>query len=145
MKTIILSFFLLPFSFLFSQGNLQFNQVFNYSLSGTFNANLTNSSAAFTMQTINVTVPINKVWKIESTSCRASISTHVNSPYHTPYLLLNNNLISSTDSEVTLNSVCPIWLPSGNYVIQLLIQTSGNYAAGNAYGMISAIEFNIIP
>jgi len=47
MKILLLSFFLLPFSFLYSQGNLQFNQV-----------KLVGDAPS--------TVPAEKVWKIES-------------------------------------------------------------------------------
>ena len=139
MKILIFSLFLLPFSFLFSQGNLQFNQVLTYSLSGT-----TSSTAGiYTIQTINVTVPANKVWKIESANCRASYSTVLQSNANIAYITLNNAFIVSNSTSYVMSSF-PIWLNEGNHVIQLVVQV-GTSVIGNAYGLVTGIEFNIIP
>ena len=140
MKILILSFFLLPFSFLFSQGNLQFNQVITYSLSGTTSAN----GGIYTIQSINVTVPSNKVWKIESAQCRASHGTsQLQNNALLAYISLNNAFIVSNSTSVVMSNF-PIWLVEGSYVIQLLVQNTGA-GSGNAYGLVSGIEFNIIP
>jgi len=111
MKILILSFFLLPFSFLFSQGNLQFNQVLTY------NGSLTTSAIW--------TVPVGKVWKIESVLMVNMGGTSTFKVNNTT--VLYNGLPSQ-----------PIWLKAGDYCQFSMSQ------AGNGY-FLSIIEFNIIP
>jgi len=89
MKILILSFFLIPFSFLFSQGNLQFNQVLI--------VDATTSGTA-------VNVPTGKVWKIESVAFTSNSAYFQINWGGLNYFLLNN---SSGYSNL------PFWLPSG--------------------------------
>ncbi len=123
----------------FAQGNLQFNKVVTYTMSGSFSA----SSNIYTLQTINITVPTNKVLKIESAQSRASTASDLLSNVLSSAITLNNVIIVSTETSYVIGNF-PIWLNEGNYTIQLLVQ-NGTTAAGNGYGLISAIEFNIIP
>ncbi|MDP4867136.1 MAG: hypothetical protein NWQ47_08305 [Crocinitomicaceae bacterium] len=122
MKILILSFFLLPFSFLFSQGNLQFNQV----VSG---AGILGNNGVSTI----LTVPADKVWKIESVNGWADSGSRTG-------LTINN--VSTLISSATF----PIWLKAGD-TFRLTVFT--NPGTGYAYGPLnyyySIIEFNIVP
>ena len=122
MKYSIIIIFLFALNTLYSQGNLQFNQVLL--LSATSN----NAS--------QWSVPVGKVWKIEA------LGAH--SPY--TYVYLNNQLafehngpVSSTSGGYYRHSASsPIWLPEGT----ILGHVSGN---SSAYRWFSIIEFNIVP
>jgi hypothetical protein len=130
----------------FSQGNLQFNRVVNYNLTG----NLTTaSSGKVIVQTITITVPTGKVLKIESATCRLSTSTSSLFSGDVPCILLNNNIISvykAVGSTGFLASIgnFPIWLPEGTHTLQLVVDV-GAGTNETAYGMVTGIEFNIIP
>ncbi len=132
-----------------AQGNLQFNQVINVNLSGVIN---TGVSGNLLIQTLNVTVPANKVWKIEGATTR--INSSVSSPItglstaNKPYIFLDNNLIGflnlSTGVLVTSVSM-PFWISSGNHTIQLVADISSSASTQQIYGIISALEFNVLP
>jgi len=124
MKILILSFFLLPFSFLFSQGNLQFNQVIS-------NAGSTSTSNVgySTYNSIAYTVPTGKVWKLEYVFGMSSGW----------YVTVNNKVIYYTNiSGQPLEKQSPIWLKAGD-----ILKLSSMYNAYDFY--FSGIEFNIIP
>ena len=107
MKILILSFFLFPSIFGFSQGNLQFNQVLTYG--GTLCASCN--------QFIG-TVPVGKVWKIESKG-GSTINT------------VNGNTVPQTISY-------PFWLKAGDNL--------GHYTGTFVTDwFISILEFNIVP
>ena len=154
MKILILSFFLFPSFFSFSQGNLQFNQVLN----------LENG--------VNYIVPVGKVLRIESinylnpsiivnySNCEVNCpgcgsSSGVTCSYSSiNYLRIGNAILSLTPLTVYITSggacsVCPstqtlsvtpsnftlpIWLNAGK---QVDVLASGIY--------ITAVEFNIVP
>ena len=132
-----------------AQGNLQFNQVINVNLSGVIN---TGVSGNLLIQTLNVTVPANKVWKIEGATTRINSST--SSPItglaaaNKPYIFLDNNLIGflnfSAGVLVTSESM-PFWISSGSHTFQLVVDISSSGSLQQVYGLISALEFNIIP
>ena len=115
MKILILSFFLLPFSFLFSQGNLQFNQVITGN--GLLGANTSSSIYA---------VPTGKIAKIEA------INNINGSTFQ----------IGINSSEVQLAYFkFPFWLKAGDtfYV------RDGRATGAPQNFHFSLIEFNIIP
>jgi hypothetical protein len=103
----------------FAQGNLQFNQVKLLEPANTV-------ALAFT-------VPSGKVWKIESTGVGSSSC----------YMYLENsatNVIAYIwDSGGNYKAVMPVWLPSGYSGFFYLNNCSGQK------GMISIIEFNVVP
>jgi hypothetical protein len=141
MKILILSVLFLPFSFLFSQGNLQFNRVVNYNLSGN-----PASSGAYIIQTISIVVPANKVWKIESATSRfSSTSTMYGTSSYVCGIILNNNAINCNVSSVGANTYLPMWLSAGTYSLQLQVDLTNSITGAICYGMITGIEFNIIP
>ena len=75
-----------------------------------------------------LSVPSNKVWKIESCGGLGKIK-------------LNNAMIfCSYDCSILIQSF-PIWLSSGTYMV-----SSGALCGGCGFsGFISAIEFNLVP
>jgi hypothetical protein len=146
-KILFSSLFILFALALNAQGNLQFNQVVNYNLSG----NLTNVSSTAILQTITVTVPTNKVWKIESSSC--AINTTTSSPVYgiNPanklFVLLDNVPIAFNSSGNNFPSFqYPIWLNQGSHTFILVADISNTTnVSTTGYGKISLLEFNIIP
>jgi hypothetical protein len=154
MKKILFLVLFSLFSLLFvpcsnAQGNLQFNQVINVNLSGVVN---TGVSGNILIQTLNVTVPANKVWKIESATTRINSST--TSPIsglssaNRSYIFLDNNLIGfMLQSSVVLatSASMPLWISSGSHTVQLVVDISSSGSLQQVYGLISALEFNVLP
>ena len=150
---------------LFSQGNLQFNQIRKIDISGSqsysYNYSNGNSQMNFAMQTI--IVPTGKVLKIESSFVRmiysgtnneAKALTGTNGSTNNIDVLLmflDNNIIAhqagANNEFKNLRYQYPIWLPAGSYQLKLIgdCSTNGPTTTANANGMISAIEFNIVP
>jgi hypothetical protein len=129
---------------LFGQGNLQFNQVItqNYSITGNSYNSISNSNTS-------LTVPSGKVWKIES----IIYNGYSNSNYYAPncFLMINGSNVlfekgtsSSNDSGGTINKQ-PIWLKAGNQIGFSMRNTCNPSCLQSVEGLISIIEFNIIP
>ena len=103
----------------FAQGNLQFNQVINYTLVG-------GTAQSFT-------VPAGKVWKIEAVSGENTntplvwLRNPANQPVATFYVSSSNH------------SPIPYWLSSG-YTGNFYLTNSSTYR-----GSVSIIEFNVVP
>lgn len=131
----------------FAQGNLQFNQIINYNLTGNLNSIQTGQ---FQLQTISITVPANKVWKIESASCKISNASSYlwgANPGNEVYIFLDNNYIGIMRASTTSNndtSILPLWLTAGNHTLQLVVDIAAG-ATQTAYGMVTGIEFNVVP
>lgn len=103
----------------FAQGNLQFNQVINYTLVG-------GTAQSFT-------VPTGKVWKIEAVAVDIA---------NTPQVYLRtpaNQIVASFFSTSSYNTPIPYWLPSG-YAGNFFLNNSSTYR-----GSVSIIEFNVVP
>jgi hypothetical protein len=116
--------FLVIFAFLFlfftstkAQGNLQFNQVI--------------TSAFASGNVTPVTVPAGKVWKLENCMLNSTGNSYTYMLYNGTYY----NLRQQGSSSQVANF--PFWLSAGSTV------TFG--AGGAAGGVISIIEFNIVP
>jgi hypothetical protein len=122
MRKIVLSLIISISSIVFcnlkAQNNLQFNAVRYIHLSCTSGCNSIDSV---------ITVPANKVWKIESEFSTGPSTT---------YLYIDNTLIEYSGSVVPAT---PIWLPAGTYTFSL------NTSGANSTGFFSVIEFNITP
>jgi len=103
-----------------AQGNLQFNQVILYDIVAS--------------GTQNITVPANKVWKIESVShgyIAGSSAMSLRNSAAQPIAFFSG----STGTSYTANY--PFWMPS-NF--------SGSFANQTGYrATISIIEFNVVP
>jgi hypothetical protein len=108
-----------------AQGNLQFNQ-------------------ALIVTNTQLTVPVGKVWKVESYTPSSAYSSHNGNP-QTHALIINGdsrivglsggvNYNYSSGSHSPVMHSFPIWLPSGTTLI-----------SGPGTSMISVLEFNIIP
>jgi hypothetical protein len=126
MKILILSFFLVLCSLLYSQGNLQFNQVLTYSQSHGL-AGCGSNVCSWTGPTY--AVPVGKVWKIEY---------FAQSGQYPASLVFNNSF-----SIASINS-SPLWLKAGDQVQLKTGCIPANCASGGAY-LLSIVEFNIIP
>ena len=101
-----------------AQGNLQFNQIINLPFA--------------VSNTTPVTAPAGKIWKIES----CMLSTTANSYALMQYNGVNYNMRQQLSSAHSVNF--PFWLASGTSVT-----FGGN--GGGAGGLLSIIEFNIVP
>lgn len=77
-----------------------------------------------------VTVPANKVWKIESTGVGTGYT-----------MTLNSAKIQTMNTTSGYQFIYPIWLPAGTYTFNLSAPSS----AGIGNGYISAVEFNVVP
>jgi hypothetical protein len=103
-----------------AQGNLQFNQVISASFNLGSNANST-----------TLTVPVGKVWKIESMGCNNY------TPQNISYVI--NAIAFSVIPGYQKDAGSTIWLKAGDtFYLRNLV----NYASGVYY---SILEFNIVP
>ena len=117
MKYIVVLFFALLFNEAHAQGNLQFNQVINMAFTGA--------------NTTPVTVPAGKVWKIENCMLSTVSNTYAQMQY--------NGVIYNLRQQNTSTQVAnfPFWFSGGSSLIF--------GAGGPVGGLLSIIEFNIIP
>jgi len=118
MKTFFFLFAFFILGSLKAQGNLQFNQVINMAFSAA--------------NTTPVTVPAGKVWKLENCMLNTSSNNYALMLYNGVYY----NLRQQQSSAHNVNF--PFWLSSGTTVT-----FGGN--VGGAGGMLSIIEFNVVP
>lgn len=132
--------FLLVFSCVLSQGNLQFNQTLYFPLS---------LSVGQTSTSQSIVVPVGKTLKVENAGC--GFINNIAATFSNGYfaeLYLDNNLIYSNVPPCGGNSLSknlpsfPIWLPAGTYLLNYVLGGATNVASKS---FISGIEFNIIP
>ena len=117
----------------FAQGNLQFNQVKRIKVTASVSFGSTNPITT-------ITVPSNKVWKIESACLTDPSSGQPIGGYSN--LSVDNQIICSTNTNTI--TYCPqlIWLPSGTYN---LFVCNGTGSTVSCLAVLNAIEFNIVP
>jgi hypothetical protein len=121
-KIIILFIFLGKIFYSEAQGNLQFNQVISAS------ATLASNGASSI-----ITVPADKVWKIESVNGWADCGSRLG---------ITINSISTLFSS----SKFPIWLkPGDTFRLTVLTNPATGIACGPMNYYYSIIEFNVIP
>jgi hypothetical protein len=149
MKILILSFFLLPFSFLFSQGNLQFNQVLSYT--GTISCNGINTYCSANSPS-SYTVPANKVWKLESAGFSSSLTNPSSPDIISTYLIINNTYVyggpvnrGTFQPKNGILITSPVWLKSGDVLSWGMSSACLTNYISSASMHLSIIEFNIIP
>jgi hypothetical protein len=115
-KAVLFSLFFLFSLMSYSQGNLQFNQVLNIEFTGA--------------STTSYTVPAGKIWKLEN-CLLTSVNFYACMVYNgTTYYLRQHNTSSSSWDNF------PFWFGSGKTV---------TFGGGCSAGMISIIEFNVVP
>ena len=123
-----------------AQGNLQFNQVINYTIPA---QTVSTQSNTGTIQT-TVTVPTNKVWKIEAASYNAygsDWSLRIDN-----YLLIPQNFSAFNGYYTNIPIPVihfPIWLPSGTYTVNAIANGATSYFINFQGASISILEFNI--
>ena len=128
----------------FAQGNLQFNQVLNFNYEATISAN---SAYAIGSVIVDIlTVPVGKVWKITTASCKDTGYNRRNTS-----IAINNHYLyevrGSSQYGVVSNNT-PYWLSSGTInEVEIFnnYTTSSSSNTITAVGAISVIEFNIVP
>jgi hypothetical protein len=118
MKSLLFLLIFICFGALKAQGNLQFNQVINMPFTGT--------------NTTPVSVPAGKVWKIESCMLNTPSNNYAYMLYNGVYYNMRQQLSSAHNVNF------PFWLASGTSV------TFGGNGGGTG-GMLSILEFNIVP
>ena len=118
MRVFLILVFLVSLNAAFAQGNLQFNQVINMAFTGA--------------NTTPVTVPAGKVWKIESCMLNTPSNNYA-------YMLYNGVYYNLRQQQSSAHNVnFPFWLSTGTSV------TFGGNGGGTG-GLLSIIEFNIVP
>ncbi len=129
----IFAFILLGLNSAYSQNNnLQFNQALFGAVSQTF-PNTPNDGIPLVIGSI--TIPVGKVWKIESASGLTLLPNNNYSFGVTKYII-NNFSMDATEK--------PIWLPAGSYTIKR--QNEGAVPVVVTYTFnYSGIEFNVVP
>lgn len=149
LRTIYLCLLLLLGGRVLAQGNLQFNQVLNFDLSGN-----STSTGDVVYQTLNFTVPPGKVLKAESASCRL-----VYSGIESSIIGVNNTnkaLVTIDNAPLAISAgppgsglapiigqtMVPLWLPEGAHTFVLRGYVSNAHLA---FAKVSAIEFNVVP
>lgn len=110
-----------------AQGTLQFNQVITESFTGT-------ASGVTTIGTI--TVPVNKVLKVESASFYSGSSPNNTSGN---WAKIGSFLLWYYVGNGGIDKRFPIWLKTGTYDV------IANRSSGSVEIAISGIEFNVVP
>lgn len=141
---LILALFSALGSQLYSQGNLQFNQVLSetISLSG-------NGYTATYNSTNSYTVPAGKVWKIESVGFMTYSGNNTYSPrvfliVNGVQVLSNTGGTSAYDRSGTLNGQA-LWFKQGDVISFGMSNNCATTCSQSANIVMSLIEFNIIP
>jgi hypothetical protein len=132
-NTLCIALFSVLGSLLYSQGNLQFNQVLTFTGSiGVIGPNAVTSPIQ--------TVPAGKVWKIESVGGLASNQSSGNVRFG---IQINTGISIVYWNNLIDQNICPIWLKT-NDNLQFYYHNPSTNAQTCSY-IISVVEFNIIP
>lgn len=140
------SMFYAPCFNLKAQGNLQFNQVLNPSISAV-NLPLGGWSS------VTLTIPNGKVWKVENASyARYTGNTTLPSYQWSNTSGVNffledymiDNYVNNANG-ILFPKVFPIWLSPGQYNLTIINSSLNNQTNTTWRGTLSVIEFNIVP
>lgn len=121
-----------------AQGNLQFNNVKYYELSGPYV-----SGSPRYVDTFTLTVPPNKALKIENIS--VSFINYDGVPINSgeAYVSINEVIVARSQEE-SANNV--IWFPGGSsFSVALVSKGDITINPATVKASISALEFNVIP
>lgn len=129
---IFLAFIITASISVYSQGNLQFNKVININLS--------------TSDT-TLTVPTNKVWKIESAGFNENMRPTNGCQIK---LYLQNYFLFGSQSDLSTTTLAlfsnfPIWLSTGDYQLYVRYMNCNGNSIPGVSSSVSIIEFNIVP
>jgi hypothetical protein len=144
MKKNIFLFFVLIISYSAkSQGNLQFNQVLNFDLT------VTSTTVGYRTQSIAVTVPAGKVWKVVSASAGYGNNDFFPNGYDDLQIRIDNvpyfYHVSMGNFYGQLSNILPLWLNAGSHSVSLTFKYSYSGIEEGAFGKVSIIEFNVVP
>jgi hypothetical protein len=141
MKKILTLLFLVISYLNYAQGNLQFNRVINHvipsatvSAPGTISPSISGS----------LTIPNNKVWKIESCGYKSATVPEWSLILDNYVLFSYANFPGGANNNSYWQPSYPIWLPEGTYN---WIAKWFNFGAPATFqgASISIIEYNIVP
>lgn len=129
MKTLLFLFSFFLTYLLFSQGNLQFNNVYTYSGIVNLTPGITTTCpnpVSYSYVSPTFTVPAGKIWKIERL-------------YYTGNIFFVNGCLTGTSAGFNGNTYdVPIWLKGGETLVFATNTLTHQYS-------INIVEFNIIP
>lgn len=137
LTTLACSFVLLMLSYTaLAQNNLEFSQVINQDISV-----VANGSTDYITNTITLTVPAGKVWKVESASVSEKYTGSTYS-YHSlgGTLMLHNTIIGRQNNN--FSNGLPFWLSEGDH--DLILQGGTSSSSYSWFGHLSIIEFNVV-
>jgi hypothetical protein len=121
----------------FAQGNLQFNRVVIVETDFAVpNTNFYHSSD------LSFTVPVGKVWKIESAHGTYQNDNSTNLSYSSfVHVMIDKKFIHYYNSGSY--TYLPMWLPEGTYTLKV-VMSSGGSVGHQIYGGFTGIEFNVV-
>ncbi len=131
-------------SFSKAQGNLQFNKAKFIELEG-MQYNFAPFNYYRGVDSVTITIPANKVWKIEKVQAVGvdSLTGYYDENIHgLLYITVNDVAISEPAGYPQQTGI--LWLPAGTYKLRLMARIGIN-GQGKFKGFISAIEYNIVP
>jgi hypothetical protein len=129
--------------FTLAQGNLQFNKVINYVIPSTTVSPPSGQGVPVINGTL--TIPSNKVWKIESSGYKSGTNTTW-SLFLDNYTLFSYSKTGGGGLNYYYQSPFPIWLPSGTYNWKAEYYDYISFTSATFNGAsISIIEYNIVP
>jgi hypothetical protein len=126
----------------YSQGNLQFNQVLRVSITG---VNLASNG----QHSIMVTVPAGKVWKVESSDVHTynTATPNLIVPTNSFSVILGGSLLNIIykSAQGFLDPLLPKWYPAGSYDLTIKENNGVSQNGATVVGVVSIIEFNVVP
>lgn len=143
MKKLLFISFLFVSLGLFSQGNLQFNQVIQ--LSGTERVTgLTGSVSTGWKNVSTITIPDGKVWKIESADMSVwdDNRSFASGGLQKGSIQFGDFVLYKFSGNHYIHQKWPIWLKSGSYQLKLVNGESTD--SSSLHYQIFALEFNIV-
>ena len=143
MKKLLFISFLFIYTGVFSQGNLQFNQVIQFSGTEAVTG-LTGSASTGWKDVSTVTIPDGKVWKITRAEMKVWDDTRnfASGGLQKGSIQFGNFVLYTFSGNHYVHQVGDIWLKSGSY--NLKIVNGENVSFSTIFYQIFALEFNVI-
>lgn len=120
-----------------AQNNLEFSRVINQSITVA-----SDGSTSYIKNTITLTVPAGKVWKIEAAGVSEHYQGSANYSFYTRggTLVINDVIIGNQNGN--FDGALPYWLAEGSHTLTIQGGTSSN--GYDWYGQLSILEFTVV-